>query len=172
MQRAILSAVCLCLLVATGSALSQPPIPLSASLRGFDEVPAITSFGTGTLTATLSGDLTELTWELEYSGLSGTVTQAHIHVAQPGVNGGIMVFFCTNLGNGPVGTPNCPPSGTLNGTFTEDDIVAGAAAQGVPAGNFFRFQRALRQGMAYANVHSDRFPGGEIRGQIRFDPTP
>jgi hypothetical protein len=170
MQRRILSAVFVCLFLVCGGAVAQGPINLAASLRGFDEVPAISSFGSGTLTASLNEDLTELTFELTYSGLSGEVTQAHIHLAQPGVNGGIMVFFCSNLGNGPAGTPNCPESGTVSGTRTAEDVVSGANAQGVPAGNFFRLQRALRQGLTYANVHSDRFPGGEIRGQVRVVP--
>ncbi len=167
MRRTILAALIIGL-AAAGAATAQEPIPLTANLRGFEEVPAITSFGGGTFTATLSADLTELEWELTYDGLSAAVTQAHIHFAQAGVNGGIMVFFCTNLGNGPAGTPLCPDSGTVSGTFTAADIVASAAAQGVPAGNFFRFQRALRQGTGYANVHTTRFPGGEIRGQVRL----
>jgi hypothetical protein len=168
MHRSMLSLIGITLLVAaTGSALAQGPIPLQADLRGFDEVPAVSSFGGGTFTASLNEDLTELTYELTYSGLTAEVTQAHIHFAQHGVNGGIMVFFCTNLGNGPPGTPPCPDSGTLSGSFTAVDIVNSANAQGVPAGNFFRFQRALRQGIGYVNVHTVRFPGGEIRGQVR-----
>ena len=34
------------------------------------------------------------------------------------VNGGISVFLCTNLGNGPAGTQACPQEGTVTGTFT------------------------------------------------------
>lgn len=166
MRRTFLAALGITFVLAAGAATAQGPIDIIANLRGFDEVPAITSFGGGTLTATLSEDLTELNWELTYSGLSAPVTQAHIHFAQPGVNGGIMVFFCSNLDNGPSGTPLCPDSGTLSGTFTAADIVNSAATQGIPAGNFFRFQRALRQGVTYANVHTTRFPGGEIRGQV------
>lgn len=168
MRRSILMAFVIGLFMVTGTATAQEPIHLAATLRGFEEVPALSSFGGGSFTATLSADLTELTWELSFSGLTADVTQAHIHLAQPGVNGGIMVFFCTNLDNGPVGTPTCPDSGTIEGSFTAADIVNSANNQGVPAGNFFRFQRALRQGVAYVNVHTVRFPGGEIRGQVRI----
>lgn len=168
MRRSILAFLALGVLAGAGSVAAQNELPFVATLRGFDEVPAVTSFGTGLFTATLSEDLTELTYELQFGGLSGEVLQAHIHLAQPNVNGGIMLFLCTNLGNGPVDTPLCPESGSVSRTVGAADIVGGAAAQGQPAGNFFRFQRALRQGMGYVNVHSDRFPGGEIRGQVRF----
>ena len=42
----------------------------------------------------------------------GEVLQAHIHFAQEGVNGGIVVFLCTNLGNNPSNepVPECPSS--------------------------------------------------------------
>lgn len=172
MHRSMLSAFAFFLLVATGSAVAQEPTTLRATLRAFDEVPAISSFGQGTFSATLNEDLTELTYELTYSGLTADVTQAHIHLAQPGVNGGIMVFFCSNLGNGPPGTQPCPDSGTITGSLTAEDVVNSANAQGVPAGNFFRFQRALRQGVTYVNVHSVRFPGGELRGQVRVGAAP
>ncbi len=59
--------------------------------------------------------------------------QAHIHVGQSGVNGGIAVFLCSNLGNGPAGTQACPPSpATVSGIADADDVLA-VAAQG-PAG--------------------------------------
>ena len=45
-------------------------------------------------------------------------------------------------------------------------------AQGIAAGEFFSLVRALRAGFAYANVHTDVFPGGEIRGQLQFKPEP
>ena len=32
--------------------------------------------------------------QLTYTGLQGTVTQAHIHVAQPSVNGSIVIWLC------------------------------------------------------------------------------
>ncbi len=168
MRRSILF-ILVGLLASAGTARAQEPISLSAALRSFEEVPAIMSFGEGSFRATLNEDLTELTWELDFSSTSGTVTQAHIHFAQRGVNGGIMAFLCSNLGNGPAGTQACPEAGAVSGTITAADIVATAGPQGVPAGNFFRFQRALRQGVAYVNVHTDRYSSGEIRGQVTVD---
>jgi hypothetical protein len=131
------------------------------------EVPALSTFANGTFTAELDEDRTALVYELHYTQTDGNVTQSHIHFAQPGVNGGIMTFLCSNLGNGPVGTQPCPTTGgTITGTIEADDIVASAAAQGIPAGNMFEFTRALLQNVTYVNVHTDLFPGGELRGNI------
>jgi hypothetical protein len=153
-------------------ALAQDPISLSTTLRAFEEVPALSSFGNGRFEAEISADLTEMSWTITIPDLPSAVTQAHIHLGQQGVNGGIMVFFCTNLGNGPAGTPNCPENGgTLTGTFDADDII-GPAAQGVTSGQFFEFQRAVRNNSGYVNVHTVQYPGGEVRGQVRVNPTP
>jgi hypothetical protein len=139
-------------------------------LRGFDEVPALQSPGAGTFTAQIEGD--EVHWELHYFNVKGQVTQAHLHFGQRGVNGGISVFLCSNLGNGPAGTQPCPNTdgldeGTVTGTFTADDVI-GPGAQGIGAENLKALLRAMRAGIVYANVHSDLFPGGEIRGQLSF----
>jgi hypothetical protein len=99
------------------------------------------------------------------------VTQAHIHFSPRGVNGGISAFLCTNLGNGPSGTPACPgtSSGTISGTITAAKII-GPAAQNIAAGQFGRLLNAIKNNVAYANVHSSMFPAGEIRGQIAVVP--
>jgi len=65
-----------------------------------------------------------------------------------------------------VSAPACPASGKVTGTVTATDVI-GPAAQGIAPGEFAEALRALRAGMTYANVHSTKFPGGEIRGQIK-----
>ena len=78
-----------------------------------------------------------------------------------------MVFFCTNLNNGPAGTQACPAGGgTITGTLSAADVI-GPASQGVTAGNFQAVVDALESDTAYANIHTTKFPAGEIRGQIR-----
>jgi CHRD domain len=145
----------------------------TARLRGFEEVPALSTPGNGTFNATINEEGTEMTYELTYANAEGNVTQAHLHFAQKGVNGGIMVFLCTNLGNGPPGTQPCPlDSGTITGTIQAGDVVNGAAAQGVAPGELFSVLRGIRGGVVYVNVHSDVFPGGVMRGQLNFKPDP
>jgi len=163
-----------------GIALTLAAVPMFAQggtlvtrLRGFEEVPAISSPGGARFTGTLNDAGTELTYEISYFNTETPVTQSHIHFAQKGVNGGIMVFLCSNLGNGPAGTPACPAgNGTVSGTLHSTDVVGGASSQGIAAGEFFSLVRAIRAGIAYANVHSTAFPGGEVRGQIIFTPNP
>jgi hypothetical protein len=94
------------------------------------------------------------------------VTQAHIHFGKEHVAGGIIAFLCTNLGNGPAGTPACPAnSGTVTGTITAASVEA-ILKQNVSAGDFDALEDALTSNTAYANVHTTAFPAGEIRGQI------
>jgi hypothetical protein len=62
---------------------------------------------------------------------------------------------------------------TITGVLTPANII-GPAAQGIDpatdaANGFEELVRLLRSGVTYANVHSSKFPGGEIRGQIRPD---
>ena len=144
-----------------------------ARLRGFEEVPALSNPGGGFFSATINADGTEMTYELHYFNIEGNVTQAHLHFGQRSVNGGIMIFLCSNLGNGPAGTQSCPTdNGTISGTITAADVISGAASQGVAPGELFSALRGIRAGVVYANVHTTLFPGGEIRGQLLFTPTP
>ena len=139
-----------------------------ASLQSFQEVPAVSSAAFGKFKATHDSAAASINWELSYEGISPT--QSHIHFAQKGVNGGIMVFLCTNLGNGPAGTQPCPAGPgpvKIMGSFTGANMVNSAAGQGIPAGAFDKLLQALRGSIAYVNVHTTTFPGGEIRGQVK-----
>ena len=140
----------------------------NALFLGVNETPSISTDATATLKVRIngSGDSATITYTLTYSGLRAPVTQSHIHFAQARVAGGIMVFLCSNLGNGPAGTPACPQSGTVSRTLSAADVV-GPVPQGIAAGEMARVVRAIRDGAAYGNVHSTQFPSGEIRGQLR-----
>ena len=167
--------IALLALAGTAPLAAQPNFAgtATADLVSFNEVPSVFSFGSGRFEATVDEDGTSITWDLTYDHLVGNVTQAHIHFADEDVNGAIVVFFCSNLPNPPAGTPACPaPPGHLTGTFTATNVGAGAQAQGISAGQIKALLRAMRAGVTYANLHTDRFPGGEIRGQVRFTPTP
>lgn len=142
---------------------------LKADLEGFEEVPANSTAAEGEFEAELSNDGEEIEYELRYEGLEGNVAQAHLHLGQPGVNGGIAIFLCTNLGNGPGGTQACPePPAEISGTLTAADVI-GPTGQGVGPEEWEEILRAIRDGVVYVNVHSDLFPAGEIRGQLRHD---
>jgi CHRD domain len=134
-------------------------------LLGYEEVPAISTGGKGNFRAEISQRNQELEYRLQYQGLSAPVQQAHIHFGQFAVNGGISVFLCSNLGNGPAGTPECPDSGTVRGTLTAAQVV-GPGAQGIDPGDFDKLVDAIDAEIAYVNVHTDLYTGGEIRGQL------
>jgi hypothetical protein len=140
----------------------------SAKMVGFQEVPsAIFSAGTGTLVLELNKQARTISFKETFSGLSSPVTQSHIHFGKIHVAGGITVFFCTNLNNGPAGTQACPAGGgTVTGTITAANVGA-IPAQGLPAGDFDALVTLIESRTAYVNVHTTNFPAGEIRGQIR-----
>ena len=132
-----------------------------ARLLGFNEVPAVSSTGRGRFSAEIVGDT--IVWRLSYEGLEGTTTTAaHVHLGQKDVNGGVSFFLCSGTGQ-PVCTPG---SGSFSGTATAADIL-GPTAQGIAPGEMAEVIRAMRAGKTYANVHTNKHPGGEIRGQVR-----
>ncbi|MDX6425037.1 MAG: hypothetical protein QOD52_442 [Gaiellaceae bacterium] len=91
----------------------------------------------GTFKATLTG--TTLKWTLTYTNLTGPANAAHIHLGAKGKNGMALVALCSPC--------KSPVSGTAN-SVTDDE-----AALMMKAG-------------AYVNVHTDKNPEGEIRGEI------
>jgi len=137
-----------------------------ASLDSYHETSlSLSTSGTGSFQARLNHDGDQLTYELQYSGLEGgNVLFAHVHLGQIGTTGGVMFFLC---GGG--GRPACPnPPATVTGTVTASDVI-GPSGQGVAPGEFEEAIDAMRDGAAYANVHTTVYPSGEIRGQINED---
>jgi hypothetical protein len=123
-----------------GVAASQETYKVHAKLAGAQETPKNKSKGTGTFTATVveKGHSKTMTWKLTYKGLTGRALAAHVHLAKRGVEG-------------PVAVPLCGPckSGAHGKTKVTEKIVS-----------------ALEHHKAYANVHTKKYPNGEIRGQI------
>jgi len=144
----------------------------SARLNGFNEIGplsgptgAILTDATGTVRLDLDKEATppKIAYTLTYTaGFTSPVTVAHIHFGKVHVAGGVIAFFC---GGG--GKPACPnPSGSVSGVITGSDVV-GPTAQNVTPGDFDALEDALTSNTAYANVHTMKFPAGEIRGQVR-----
>jgi CHRD domain-containing protein len=146
------------LIVAVAPAHHKRNSGLRAFLNGFSEVPANSTTGHGKFKAKRENG--SITFELSYQDLEGTAQAAHIHFAQRDVNGGVAAFLC---GGG--GKPACPPSGTVTGNIAASDVI-GPAGQGIAAGELDELVRAIKHGVTYVNVHTDKFPDGEIRGQI------
>jgi hypothetical protein len=154
-------------------ALTAAEETFKARLRGFQEVPAISTEASGEFSAKINDDATSIEYILSYQDLTGIVTQGHIHLGQFSVNGGISVWLCQTEDTDPPfrdptsQAPICPQSGTVTGTITPHNVI-GPAGQGIDAGEFAELVDAIRAGVTYANVHTrPQFGGGEIRGQIR-----
>jgi hypothetical protein len=115
--------------VATMVAADETPTPKGdvASARG--------SF-TGTLTKSDSG--TALNWQLSFGSLTGDAVAAHIHIADRGTSGPVVVPLCSPCTSGATGTAN------INATVLE----------------------AIQNDRAYVNVHTKTNPAGEVRGQV------
>lgn len=112
---------------------------------------------TGTSSVVLAADGQSLTVTVNFSGLSGNATAAHIHgpfdPANPPASGAAGVIL---------GFPNFPT--TQSGTYTQTFNAATATV----GGNLTWTQLVdlIRQGRTYVNVHTGGNPGGEIRGQL------
>ena len=141
---------------------------VSANLAGFNEVPlTILSPGSGNVQVNLDRGGGTISYTLTYADVTSPVTQAHIHFGKVHTAGGIVAFLCSNQSNPPAGTPPCPEQGgTVTGTITAAQVVA-QETQNIPAGDFNALVQAIDSGTAYANVHTTRFPAGELRGQLQ-----
>lgn len=153
----------------------QQAVVFHARLNGYHEVPSISTQATGEFEVRLDTPTGALSYTLTYRNLESPAQQAHIHFGQPGVNGGVSVWLCSNLPAPPPGAPAAAPpgtqacpqtTGTITGTVQATDVV-GPAAQGIAAGEIAELLSAMNVGATYVNVHSVAYPNGEIRGQIR-----
>jgi hypothetical protein len=110
-----------------------------AGLGGAAEVPPVTTGGKGTAVVNVDAVTKQITWRVDYSGLSGPAAAAHIHCgAAPGANSGVAVNFGTNVAS--------PIQGS--GTLTDAQMADLAA------------------GKCYVNIHTAANKGGELRGQL------
>ena len=113
-------------------------VPFTATLNGATEVPPKVTDGKGTATASLDTATKVLTYDIEYTSLTGAATVAHFHgPAEPGANAGVVLPFPA-------------AASPIKGTATLTDAQ----------------MADLMAGKWYANVHTAANPGGEIRGQM------
>ena len=144
-----------------GAATGSPSAPLAAlaaapislTLQGAQEVPAVTTTSNGQFRATASAN--SLAWAASVYGVG--ITQGHIHSGAAGTNGPVVAFLF-----GPdTGGQNIL---SLSGTITEANLV------GPMAGKWADFARALSTGQLYVNFHTKDNPGGEVRAQMTGAP--
>lgn len=151
------------------------PIIYEANLTGPAEAPPNASPATGVAVLVLDVDANTLSITATWTGLIGPTTVAHIHccVAPPGAVGvavtpGTLPGFPVGLTSGTYQTVT-PIDLTLASTYTTAFTTnfGGGTVQGAENA----LAAGLAAGNAYFNIHSQAFPGGEIRGFLRV-PEP
>lgn len=157
--------VAMVVLVSVALVQAQTLSDETAVLSGLNENPPLVSLGSGQFKIHLEGEVAQ--YELVYNNLTA-VTQAHIHLGNPGTNGSVIVFLCSNSPNAPTPTL-CPENGTpVTGELTAAQVIAAMDGDRVllAAGDFEGLKQAIVGGATYVNVHTEAHPGGELRGQI------
>ena len=110
-----------------------------ASMTGSQEVPPVTTAGSGMAEVQLNTHTNKLSWKVSYNGLSGPAVAGHIHgPAAPGQNAGVLIPFASVAAQPVFGETTVTPQQIA-------DLVAGRW---------------------YVNIHTPDHPGGEIRGQL------
>jgi hypothetical protein len=141
----------------------------SERLLGGNENPPIISDGSGSFRARLREDRISFRLRYDVASDGSDVLQAHLHISNPGTNGGIVAFLCSNIEDPPPPTDRvCPDSpGEVSGDiFAEDVLAVPDTGDIIKAGNLEGLKRLIDQGSVYANVHTNDHMGGEIRGQL------
>lgn len=182
MKRITLAAVAMFAVAGTGVAFTEEGNrQFREFLNGFKEAATVVSTtGTGTFSATISEDGSEINYVLTFKDLEGDIRQAHIHIGHPQNSGGVVLWLCDSETNPspvattPACTENDPAStraGSVSGTLTAADVqnlpgngIVGATP--MAPGEFEEVLALIRAGKTYVNVHSAKFPPGEIRSQL------
>lgn len=148
-------------------------IVFSGNFSGTQEFPPNASPGTGLVSVTIDDVLNTMTVDAAWANLLAPTTVAHIHCCTGlGANAGV----ATGVPTFP-GFPAGVTSGTYNATF--DMTLASSwnpafvtAQGGTTASAFTALINAMSASNAYFNIHSQQFPGGEIRAQLSPVPEP
>lgn len=134
-----------------------------ATLVGTNEVPSVTTTAAGKMTL-VQEDTVNIVYTLETTAATDSITMAHIHAGAAGVNGPVMVwFFPTEAARAP-GTGG-GTAARVNGIIRVGRITRAGTSFVAPF-TWDSLVTRINAGTAYANVHTRRFGGGEIRGQV------
>jgi hypothetical protein len=128
-------------------------------LSGAQEVPPAETNATGQAIFQLRKNGTELHYKVIVANIEN-VTMAHIHLAPAGVNGPVVAWLY------PSGPPPQLIPGPFNGVLAQGVITSTNLVGPLLGESLSDLMDAIIAGNAYVNVHTQQFPGGEIRGQI------
>ncbi len=142
-MKRLISILAVALVALTPVTASAAVVALNATLNSLQEVPPSGSNGIGSAAMLYDTDTNVLTWAILYTNLTGPLVGAHFHGPAPaGSNAGVQINIGAISG---FGSPMLGSAVLTEGQ--ESDLI----------GNLW-----------YINLHTDQFPGGEIRGQVIF----
>ncbi|MBX3686810.1 MAG: CHRD domain-containing protein [Rhodocyclaceae bacterium] len=162
MKRQLLVLLALVSLLTTGAQAATTSF--FSGLSGAAEVPPSASAGTGTVSIEYDDHANTLAVALDFAGLTGVTTAAHIHCCSgPGVNAAVALAL-TGFSTG-------VSAGTYSSIFDLSDPAVYSssflsAAGGTAGAAETALATALAGGLAYVNIHTTVSPGGEIRGDL------
>ena len=149
------------------------PITYVALLDQNEPVPT-GSAGTGTVFVTIDTDADTMAISAAWAGLGAPTTVAHIHCCTlvPGTGAAGVAVDQGTLPGFPAGVTSGSYSVVVNladtGSYGNAFLTA---AGGTAAGAESVLAAGLADGKSYFNIHTQQFPGGEIRGFLRV-PEP
>ena len=157
----------LVMFLASTVAAAAAPITYTAVLSGAAEDPPNGSLGSGTATVTIDTVAHTLDVAADFADLTGITTASHIHCCTA-VAGAGLAGVATE-------TPTFSlfPLGVQSGSFAESYDLTDLASFNAPfvtanggtaAGAEAALAAGLAGGVAYLNIHTDVYRGGEIRG--------
>lgn len=147
----------------------------TAILTGPQESPPNTSPGVGAAVVAFDAATHVLQVDVAFSGLLGPSTAAHIHccTATPDAGTAGIATETPTFGGFPLGVMHGAYSNTYNTSLASSWNPAFLSSHGgTTAGAEAAFGAGLAGGEAYLNIHSDKYPGGEIRGFLMAAPVP
>lgn len=141
--------------VTTGGGKSTTQQAFTATMTGSEEVPPKNTKATGTATFVSSTDGSSVSYKIRVANIKG-VTMAHIHSGAIGKNGPVVVTLFKSAS----------PTGTMNGLLSQGTVTSTNLEGPLKGKTISDLIRLMNDGTAYANVHTQQNPKGEIRGQI------
>lgn len=127
----------------------------TATMTGSEEVPPKNTQATGSAKFVSSSDGNSMTYRIRVAHING-VTMAHIHSGSIGKNGPIVVTLFKSA----------TPTGPVNGPLSQGTITSANLEGPLKGKTISDLVKLINDGKAYANVHTQQNPKGEIRGQI------
>jgi hypothetical protein len=123
-------------------------ITKTTTMSGSEEVPAVVTSGTASVSYTYNKTTKSLTYTATWANLNDSASAMHIHgLAVRGQNAGVFQSFTLNT-----------VQRRKEGTYTGNLLIDGTSIK----------EADLLAGKYYLNLHSKSNPGGEIRAQLEF----